>query len=145
MNPWWSIKRLLTSVSLWTRRSSEQLRLCPLGVISESALNASPRGVIHSGRATDCLSAAAHSSDRLSSNVKQRCHFHFNMQRSLKGMLIWAFIKRTALSDSPRVSAEFFLAAQVTHKSALAMEGQVISHPSSQIVVGWVDTLLIVG
>ncbi len=67
------------------------------------------------------------------------------MQRSLKGMLIWAFIKQTALRDFPHVRAEFILAAQVTYKSALAMEGQVIPHQSSQIVVGWVDSLLIVG
>lgn len=61
-------------------------------------LNIAPQRVIHSGRVTDGVSTA-HSRDFLSSSVKELCHFQFNMQRCRKGMLILAFITRTALPD----------------------------------------------
>lgn len=52
-------------------------------------------------------------------------------------MLIWGFHKMDGppLLDFPHVCAEFVLAVQVTYTSALAMEDQVISHPSSRVVV----------
>lgn len=65
-------------------------------------LNIAPQGVIHFSRVPDSVSSS-HSCDFLSSNVKELCHFQFNMQRSLKGMLFRAFIKGTALPDFPCV------------------------------------------
>lgn len=95
---------------LYTAFNGEQLRLCPLGVISTKqrsvipwALNISPQGVIHSGRAADNVSIA-HSSDGLSSNVPQLCHFQFNMQKGLKGMLNGTVIEGTAFPDFPHPS-----------------------------------------
>lgn len=64
---------------------------------------------------------------------KQRCRFQLNMKRSLKGKFILGFYEMNW--------NEFILAVQVTYKSALAME--VI--PDPQMVVGRVDSLLVVG
>lgn len=134
-NAWWPWF-LYGHCLLYSAVNGEQLRLCPLGVISTKqrsvivwALNISPQGVIHSGIATDSVSTA-HSSDGLSSNVKRRCHLQFNMQMGLNGILNGAFIERTAFPDFPCVCTEFILAVQVTYKSALAVE--VIPHPSSR-------------
>lgn len=118
-NAWWHWLLYGRSL-LYTAVNGEQLRLCPLGVISTKqrsvivwALYISPQGVIHSGRATDNVSIA-HSSDGLSSNVKQLCYFQFNMQRDLKGMLNGTFMEWTAFPDFPHVCTEFILAVQVT-------------------------------
>lgn len=145
MNPWWSIKCPVVLVSLWTlsaahyRRRWRALNSCAF-VRWESfpesrdpawvwALNISPQGVIHSGRVTDGVSTAR-SSDCLSSNVKQRCHFQFNMQRSLKGMLIWAFINWTALPEFPRVC--WVHPSSAGHPQVGARYG-ITSYPTSKL------------
>lgn len=155
MDPLWSIKLSVTlvplhilSVALLTVKTLSScvfvhwaLFLARRAPVRVWALSISPLGVIHSGRATDCVSTA-HSFDCLASIVKQSCALIslLNMQRCLKGMLIGAFITTT----KKKVCAEFILAVQVTYKSALAMDDKITEQPSSQKSVGWVGTLLIV-
>lgn len=115
MNPRWSIKCLVTLFSLWMLsvvhyrqrwRVSNSCIFASTGShfphcrdpVRVWALNISPGGVIHSGRATDDV-FTARNSDCLSSNVKPCCNFQFNMQRSLKGMLYGAFVKWMALLE----------------------------------------------
>lgn len=84
---------------LWTAASSLCRESLPQSrdAVRVWALNISPQGVIHSRRATNDVSTA-NISDFLSSNVKQRCHFPFNMPRSLNGMRNGALIKQPSLT-----------------------------------------------
>lgn len=117
-NLWCRIKCLETLVSLWTlsvahcrhQWRGEQLCLCPFRVISKKRRSSQSLDTEHRTSRGDSHQQSPRQRVQCSqlwlfllSNVEELCHFRFNMQRSLKGMLYRAFIKGIALPDCPCV------------------------------------------
>lgn len=99
MNHWWSFKRL-TLISLWLRTAANGEELWTAASLSvgsrfeRAEISSQSLGTEHLTSRGDSLRLSHRRVLAVSQAVlKQRCHFHFNMQRTLKGMLIWAFIK----------------------------------------------------